>query len=80
MSQQLKHRKATIDDLGKIVELLLEDELGQTREHLDIELDQHYIDAFHKIDTDPNQYLLVVILGSKIVGTCHLTYYAFFDF
>jgi len=42
MSQQLKHRKATIDDLNKIVELLLEDELGQTREHLDIELDQHY--------------------------------------
>jgi N-acetylglutamate synthase-like GNAT family acetyltransferase len=73
MSQQLKHRKATIEDLGKIVELLLEDELGQTREHLDIELDQLYIDAFHKIDTDPNQYLLVVILGSKIVGTCHLT-------
>ncbi len=32
MNQNLTHRKATIADLRTIVNLLLEDELGQTRE------------------------------------------------
>ncbi len=72
MNKQLTHRKATIKDLKNIVTLLLEDELGQSREHLEGELDLCYIDAFHMIDTDPNQYLMVVESGTEIVGTCHL--------
>ena len=69
----LTHRKATINDLRAIVRLLLEDELGRTRERLEQEIDQRYINAFHRIDADPNQYVMVVELNSEIVGTCHLT-------
>jgi GNAT superfamily N-acetyltransferase len=71
--QNLKHRKATIDDLKTIVHLLAEDELGQARENLSQEVDNHYVDAFHLIDNDPNQYLMLVIDNNEIIGTCHLT-------
>lgn len=67
------NRQATIADLRAIVTLLLEDELGQTRERLEEELDPQYVEAFHKIHADPNQYLMVVELDAEIVGTCHLT-------
>lgn len=73
MNQNLTHRKATIADLRTIVNLLLEDELGQTREQFSAELDQAYIDAFYKIDSDSHQYLMIVEMNKKIVGTCHLT-------
>ena len=71
--QNLTQHKATIHDLTAIVALLLDDELGQTREQLEDNLDQRYIDAFHRIDSDPNQYLMVVRISDEIVGTCHLT-------
>lgn len=70
---QLTQRKATMDDLAAIVALLAEDELGQTREQHGSKLDSRYLDAFHRIDSDPNQYLMVVSSSQKIIGTCHLT-------
>lgn len=73
MTAQLTHRKATIQDLQAIIHLLIEDELGKTREHLSESLDQRYLDAFHRIDEDPNQYLMVVCQLDEIIGTCHLT-------
>ena len=73
MIEQLTYRKATINDLRAIVNLLLEDKLGQTREFRKPELNQCYIDAFHRIDIDFNQYLMIVENGVEIVGTCHLT-------
>lgn len=69
----LTHRKATLNDLPRLIELLLEDELGSSRESRSSELDGGYIKAFHKIDSDPNQYLMVVENGDEIIGTCHLT-------
>ena len=71
--KNLTHRKARINDLRAIITLLLEDELGQTREHLAVTLDQCYVDAFHRIDSDPNQYLMLVEIGNEIVATSHLT-------
>ena len=73
MTTKLTHRKATIHDLQAIVHLLMEDKLGKTREHLNGILDQRYLDAFHRIDADPNQYLMVVCRLDGIIGTCHLT-------
>ena len=70
---KLRHRKATINDLPTIINMLLDDELGQKREATDGQLDDRYIHAFHCIDTDPNQYLMVVTSSDEIVGTCHLT-------
>jgi N-acetylglutamate synthase-like GNAT family acetyltransferase len=69
----LTHRKATLADLPRLIELLLEDELGQMRESKSTTLDEKYIKAFHKIDSDPNQYLMVACNGNEIIGTCHLT-------
>ena len=73
MIETLTHRKATLNDLGLIINLLLEDDLGQTRESNSKELDKRYIEAFHKINIDPNQYLMVVEKANEFVGTCHLT-------
>ncbi len=73
MNQNLAVRKANINDLKTIVELLLEDELGKTRENKSKVLDQRYIDAFHKIDIDQNQYIMLVEKDKEIVATCHLT-------
>ena len=73
MIKLLTHRKAKINDLRAIINLLLEDEFGQTRESKTPELDQHYVDAFHRIDIDFNQYLMIVENGREIIGTCHLT-------
>lgn len=73
MIEKLTHRKAKVNDLRSIVNLLLEDDLSQTRESITPELDHRYIDAFHRIDTNSNQYLMVVENGSALVGTCHLT-------
>ncbi len=69
----LTHRKARIADLPRLIELLLEDELGQTRESRSAELDEKYTKAFHKIDIDPNQYLMVIENCDEIIGTCQLT-------
>jgi ribosomal protein S18 acetylase RimI-like enzyme len=73
MVEALISRKATLNDLRAIINLLLEDELGQTRESKNTEADKRYIDTFHKINTDPNQYLMVVEQTNEIVSTCHLT-------
>ena len=69
----LIHRKARIGDLPRLVELLLEDELGASRESKSATVHENYIKAFHKIDSDPNQYLMVVENSDEVIGTCHLT-------
>jgi N-acetylglutamate synthase-like GNAT family acetyltransferase len=69
----LTHRKARVADLPHLIELLLEDELGASRESKSAESDKNYTKAFHKIDSDPNQYLMVLENGDEIIGTCHLT-------
>ncbi|RYW88294.1 GNAT family N-acetyltransferase [Legionella pneumophila] len=69
----MRHRKANINDLPSIVFLLQDDELGRAREYIQPEMDQRYIDAFYKIERDPNQYLMIVENDVEIMGTCHLT-------
>lgn len=73
----LKQRKAKIEDLPRIIQLLFEDELGQNRESFDImnnEVNEKYIKAFNKINEDPNQYLMVVLNEDDlIIGTCQLS-------
>lgn len=73
MKQSLIYREARVNDINKIIALLVQDELGQQREIAGQELDQSYIDAFHKINLDGNQYLMVVELLGEIIATSHLT-------
>ncbi|MDP4725156.1 MAG: GNAT family N-acetyltransferase [Pseudomonadota bacterium] len=73
MIEELACRKAALDDLFAIIELILEnDELAKSRESDNV-FDQAYIDAFHKINNDSNHYLMVTELNSQVVGVCHLT-------
>ena len=67
------HRRAKLDDLRAIVSLLADDKLGRAREQAGSEVAQNYLDAFVKIDSDPNQYLMVLENDGEVIGTCHLT-------
>ena len=71
--QQLIFRRAEHRDLSAILKLLVEDELGKTRESLSEVPEPCYEEAFQKITADSNNYLMVVELENQIIGTCHLT-------
>lgn len=69
----IKFEKAQLQNLEKIVELLIEDGLGKNRESLNDKAFQDYENAFKKIDEDKNQFLAVGKINDEIVATCHLT-------
>ena len=69
-------RRATEADVPAIVRMLADDMLGSSRETLGAESLPQYLVAFRVIDTDPNQFLLVVDDGTAIVGTLQLTFIA----
>lgn len=66
-------RRARDRDLKDIICLLTDDELGKQREKLSTTIPSSYQNAFHRIDADPNQFLMVVEADGVIIGTCHLT-------
>ena len=71
----MKFRKATINDISKIVEMIADDELGKTRENFRTPLPNEYYEAFENIDTDKNQELIVVENeNSEIIGTLQLSF------
>lgn len=67
-------RRANFKDLHDIVRLLAEDELGKERETLTDSTAPSYKKAFEEIQSDPNQFLMVVENKGEIMGTCHLTF------
>jgi hypothetical protein len=67
-------RRATEADVAMIVGLLADDVLGASREATGAESYPQYLHAFRAIDADPNQFLLVVDDGTRIVGTLQLTF------
>ncbi|HJK86149.1 MAG TPA: GNAT family N-acetyltransferase [Candidatus Megaira endosymbiont of Nemacystus decipiens] len=74
----IHRKKHKLDDLKEIVSLLSDDKLGQKREQIGCEqtsseVAQSYLDAFAKIDSDPNQHLMVLGNDGEVIGTCHLT-------
>jgi GNAT superfamily N-acetyltransferase len=69
-------RRATEADVPAIIKMLADDMLGSSREALGAESLPQYLNAFRVIDTDPNQFLLVVADGTEIVGTLQLTFIA----
>ena len=71
----MKFRKATINDVSKIVEMIADDELGKTREEFRSPLPNEYYEAFKNIDADKNQELIVLENEhSEIVGTLQLSF------
>lgn len=74
MENNITFRKATEDDLYKIVEMLADDELGMMRERFENPLPQTYIKAFESISNDPNNELIVACKGEEVVGVQQITY------
>lgn len=65
-------RRAVADDVGPIVRLIAEDQLGVNREDpADLAA---YLPAFAAIDADPAQLLVVLDDGGTVVGTMQLTF------
>ena len=64
-------RRARRDDIGAIVRMLADDQLGATRDDPD-DLEP-YQRAFADIDADPNHFLAVVTFDDEPVGTLQLT-------
>lgn len=68
-------RKATKYDLEFIVQMIADDELGQSREQFQVPLPAEYLAAFENIDQDPNQELIVIENGqSELIGTLQLSF------
>jgi len=68
-------RKATKNDVSKIVEMIADDELGKTRDNFQIPLPTEYLKAFEKIIADQNQELIVVENeNAEIIGTLQLSF------
>lgn len=64
-------RRATSADVAGIVAMIADDQLGATRESTE-DLTP-YLDAFERIDADPNQLLMVAERNDELVGTMQLT-------
>lgn len=67
-------RRARLADVGAIVALLADDDLGRAREDLSTPLSPAYTDAFQAIDSDPNQLLAVAEVDGQVVGCLQLTF------
>lgn len=71
----MRFRKATNIDIPEIVEMLADDELGKSRENFQVPLPLAYINAFEKINSDPNQELIVVENeNQEVIGTLQLSF------
>lgn len=70
----LVFRQAVESDIGSLVSLLADDDLGALREDLSTPLNQSYLDAFQSIEKDPNNELTVVECNGELVGILQLTF------
>jgi ribosomal protein S18 acetylase RimI-like enzyme len=70
----LSFRRATRDDVPRIVKMLADDGLGRTREDDRDPLPQSYFGAFEAIDADPNNELVVADMDGEVVAVMQLTF------
>ncbi len=70
----LNFRKATETDISSLVNLLADDELGESREDISEPLNQKYTNAFDSIESDPNNELTVIEFNGDLVGMLQLTF------
>jgi len=70
----LTFRTALSIDLPDLVRMLADDPLGSRREVFSCPLNSGYSDAFAAIELDPNNQLIVALLGGSIVGMLQITF------
>jgi len=68
-------RRATVTDLGDMVRLLADDELGRAREDTSPTLNPQYVAAFHAIDAEPHQLLVVLEQHEHVIGCLQLSFF-----
>lgn len=66
-------REAQREDVGRIIEMLVDDELARSREDLSAGLEP-YRKAFDVIAADPDNFLYVWEEDGKVVGSLQLTF------
>ena len=74
MTQNIRFRLATRNDLPSIVRLLADDNLGSQRERDEDPLPETYYSAFEHINQDPNHELIVAERNGEVIGTLHLMF------
>lgn len=70
----LNFRKANEADLSVIVRMLADDNLGQTREYVAEPLPQAYVDAFKKINANPQAHLYIAECDGQLVAVAQIDY------
>ena len=70
----LEFREATERDVPALVQLLADDALGAKREDVSLPLNTDYLDAFHNIEVDSNNELIVVESSGNLAGMLQLTF------
>ncbi|MBT4289905.1 MAG: GNAT family N-acetyltransferase [Deltaproteobacteria bacterium] len=71
----IKFRKANIDDVSSIVQMLADDPLGAKREKFEVPLPASYIDAFNSVNEDPNNELIIAETNENdIAGFMQVTF------
>ena len=67
-------RKMQIADLGVVVDLLADDELGRSRENKAKIVHADYLRAFERIDSDVNQYAAIFEINGETIGCLQITF------
>jgi ribosomal protein S18 acetylase RimI-like enzyme len=70
----LVFRAATRDDLPAMIALIVDDQLGRSRDDASLPLDQRYLDAFAAIERDANQMLVAVEQAGALIGCFQITF------
>ena len=74
MGVDITIRRATEEDLPRIVAMLSDDKLGKRRERYEIPLPESYYKAFRAIEADPNNELVVACYDNDVVGVQQITF------
>ncbi|TXL57864.1 GNAT family N-acetyltransferase [Cerasibacillus terrae] len=74
MKEEITLRKATEQDLDRIVEMLADDVLGSKRECYQHPLPSSYTEAFKAITSDPNNELIVACYANEVIGVQQITF------
>jgi GNAT superfamily N-acetyltransferase len=70
----INFREASKSDVPALVQLLADDVLGAKREDTSVPLNKAYLEAFHNIDVDSNNELIVVESSGELAGMLQLTF------
>jgi GNAT superfamily N-acetyltransferase len=73
-------RKANRTDVPEIARLLMDDNLGSSREQYNDNIPSSYYSAFDAINLDKNNYLVVAELDGKIIDTMQLTFITYLTY